>query len=397
MNAPASALVAAAALEASLVSVVLVANPGSEGADLFAPSLVSAGAGPTPYLAPLSAVQPSDPRLSGAEVLIVEIDPGDQQQINHLTRIVRDFGSRLAVVAAGRNLTTLGLRRLRNTGIVEAISLPIEHEELNEALAAAREAVRANVERQVKQGRLIAVAGSIGGAGTTMLATQLGCQFAATKSTCLIDLNIQAGAAACYLDMIPQLTLVDLVDAGSRMDGDLLRSVTAEHSSGLRIVSGPSDMVPLDLINVAFIQDLLRLATQEFEVVILDLPPAWTDWSLAALTLADVILLVSALSVPGIRQAKRQMAVLDANGLGQQTRVTLNRVPKKMFRTVDLAESEKLIGHEIAFTIANDFPTVSAAVDQGRTIESVRRGSKVDADVKAIAAQLAADFAGAAE
>ena len=51
---------------------------------------------------------------------------------------------------------------------------------------------------------------------------------------CLIDLDVQFGDAAFQLGLQPKLTFSDLVAAGKRLDGDLLRSVVAVHPSGLQ-------------------------------------------------------------------------------------------------------------------------------------------------------------------
>lgn len=373
--------------------LILVANPARADTTIIGLSMDD-GIEIDIRMAPLSGVQVGNPVFTRGEALIIEVDPADQASLQQLTRIAREFGHKIPVIAAVNNLTTHGLRRMRNCGVAEAISLPMEKEEIEEALAVAREANRVQQAEAQQRGKLISVIGCVGGAGATMLATQLGCILAGSKTVCLIDLNIQAATVACYLDIMPPLSVADLIEAGPRMDADLLRSVSSEHASGLRVIAGPATMVPLDVMTMTFTQDLLRLAVEAFDIVIVDLPPAWTDWSLAALTGSDAILLLSSLSVPGIRQAKRQMDLLEMNGLTASTRFILNRVPKKLFRTVDLEEAEKLVGQRVTFSIANDYPTVSTAIDQGKPLASVRKGAQVDKDIKAIAERLLADFAG---
>src|SRR3546814_16452836 len=93
-------------------------------------------------------------------------------------------------------------------------------------------------------GRVIAFVKSVGGVGATALATQMGCLLAARESvagreTCLLDLDLQFGNAALYLGLSPTLSVADVIAAGARADGALLRSTTTEHPSGLHVVAAP--------------------------------------------------------------------------------------------------------------------------------------------------------------
>lgn len=371
--------------------IILVADPSWPNAAIPAAQMLASGIDVLVQLLPLAAVVADADWLESAEALVVEIDPDLPGDVAELVRIVAAIGAITPVIAAGRSLTTASARRLRAVGVAETISLPLDPTELDEALESARRLLPSRLAAEpARRGKLIVFCGSVGGAGTTMLAAQTDCFMAASARVCLIDLNVQSACAAVYLNMAPRLGLADLVGAGTRMDIDLIESVAAEHASGLRVIAGPNDMVPLEMLNPQFVRDLLGMAQAAFDIVIAELPAAWTDWSLAAMAMSDTTALVTALSVPGIRQAKRQYAVLDSNNLTHKTRLVLNRVPRPLFRTIDLGQSEKILGHKVGFSIANDYPTVSAAIDQGRTLTSIKAGSAVEKDVKAMAKSLLA-------
>ena len=59
------------------------------------------------------------------------------------------------------------------------------------------------------------------------LLTQLAIRFAEREAAhgreaCLIDLDVQFGDVAFQLGLRPKLSLADLLDAGTRLDGDLI-------------------------------------------------------------------------------------------------------------------------------------------------------------------------------
>jgi len=211
-----------------------------------------------------------------------------------------------------RDLTVPLTRRLLRTDIADVVPLPFTPDELFQAIDTARHhhdrpvalaAPAAPAPR--RRGRIFSFLGALGGVGTTSLVTQLGVLWSASRRVCLIDLDVQFGNSALYLNLRPRLTIADLVDAGDRMDSEYLASVAERHESGLDVIAAPSDIIPLDMLTPAHVERLFRLAAETWDIVLVDLPDAWINWSATALARSDVILLVSEMSVAGVHQAKR--------------------------------------------------------------------------------------------
>lgn len=384
--------VAGARGDARALRISMIADPGESAPLFMGPGELPAVPGGTikVHHLELGGVVPALPILAETDVLMLEVDAGAPKQLDEFARIADEIGKSLPLIVASRTLNSRNARQLRALGVVELISIPIDVTELTEALATAQRAI---VGRRTvaPRGRTIAMLGTVGGAGTTMLATQCGCAFAATRSACLIDLDIQAATAALYLDLKPHLGMLDLVEARNRLDAALLKSVAAHHASGLAVIAGPPELAPLDLLSPSIVGHILRLARESFEVVVLDLPTVWTDWTLAALGKSDVICLVTPLTVPGVRQARRQLDMLEANDLGPATRILVNRMPKQMFRTVDLRQTEAVLRRKIDFRVSNDYPTVSAAIDQGRVLAGIKAKTPLVREIDGIVQQMLAE------
>jgi pilus assembly protein CpaE len=109
-----------------------------------------------------------------------------------------------------------------------------------------------------------------------------------------------------------------------------------------------------------------------------------------AVEVADVTLMVTSLTVPGIHQGRRQSEIIAANGFGDRLRVVINRVVHPMFGSVDLSETQTLLGRKIDFSIANDYPTVSGAIDRGKPLAAIKSKSRVEKDLRAMVTTLAA-------
>jgi pilus assembly protein CpaE len=262
--------------------------------------------------------------------------------------------------------------------------------ELSATLERIRAEINQNTLQQQKTGKLISIVGSIGGVGATMFAAQAAAMQAARDhehggEACLFDLDLQFGNVATYLGLAPKLTIIDLLEAGGRVDTALVRAVTAQADNGLCVVAAPGDIIPLESVSADQLYHVVDLAVREFDTVFVDLPGIWTNWSLSLTARSDIIVLMVEMNVASLRQAKRQIMLLASQGIGMESLIVVaNRVQKKLFRTISFDDAERVLGHPISFSIGNDFPLVSAALDQGVTLDHIKSNSRVAKDILAI-------------
>lgn len=339
----------------------------------------------------LASYASNGPMVRGTDVLIAQFDADNPREFEEFERFVKAHKNHLPVIAAVRGLTVALTRKVLRSEAIDVLPVPFTPDELHQAIETGRHKMLGILpQERMNGGRVITFLGALGGVGTTAVATQAALIWSATQSVCLIDLDLQFGNAALYLNLKPQLTLADLLDAGDRMDGEFLRSVAEKHASGLSVIASPRDMMPLDALTPEFVDRLLDLAVQSYDVVLVDLPGAWISWSLSALQKSDAICLIAGLTVPGVHQARRQLEVLEANDLGDRVRLVLNRIVSPMFGKADLSEAEKVLRRKVNFPLANDYPTISAAIDEGKFIGSIKVKSRVEKDMRAMVAELGA-------
>ena len=338
----------------------------------------------------LASFATNGPLERATDVLIAQINPNNPREFEEFERFVQDHKDRLPVVAAVRDLSVAVTRRILRSDAIDVLPIPFTPDELHQAIETARHRIAgAKPRERSRGGRIITFLGALGGVGATAIATQAGMIWSEKQSVCIIDLDLQFGNAALYLNVKPQLSLADLLEAGDRLDAEFLRSVAEPHASGVSVIASPPDIMPLETLTPEFVDKLLDLAVQAYDIVLVDLPGAWVGWSLSALQKSDAICLITGLTVPGVHQAKRQLEVLDANGLSERVRIVLNRVVNPMFGKADLSEGEKVLRRKVNFPIANDYPTVSAAIDEGKLFSAIKVKSRVEKDLRAMVGELA--------
>ncbi|HEY1142610.1 MAG TPA: pilus assembly protein CpaE [Sphingomicrobium sp.] len=347
----------------------------------------------------LSIVSPTDKidpeEIAAASAAVVEVASNDAASLKRFEGLAGS--SRTPLLAAVYDPPLAFVRALVRAGAHDVVPLPLDFADLETSLLPIRdEIIRRNTDIHSANGKLICAIKSVGGIGATSLLTQLAIQAAQREAgygreVCLLDLDMQFGNAAFQLGLRPSLSVNDLVEAGERLDGELFRSTTTEHASGLKLVAAPPVMLPLESVSSEQIIDIVEIAKRQFGTVFVDLPANWTNWSLSLLAQADLVLLVTELTVGGLHRARRQLDLLREQDLGSvDVRVVVNRFEKRLLRTIRPADVQKALGRDIWNMVTDDPEVMHAATEQGVPITEIKRKSAVGKDISMLETGVAA-------
>ena len=333
--------------------------------------------------------------LSGAAAGVVQVDPDTPSSIKRFQKLAHTVKTPL--IAAAYDPPLALVRSLIRAGAHDVVPLPLSVEDLEASLApVADQMADRHSATATANAKLVSVIKGLGGVGATALTSQLAIQFAiseaaAGREVCLMDLDVQFGDVAFQLGVRPKLSLLDLLEAGARLDNALLRATVTEHPSGLKVIAAPPEMMPLEGVSNEHLLQVVELATREFGTVFIDLPSNWTNWSLSLVARSDLILLVTELTVAGLNRAKRQLRLLDSQDLGVlDVRVVINRWEKSLARNIRPADVREALGQDVAYTIANDFALMRAAIDRGVPISDIKRKSTIGKDLAVLDVGIAA-------
>lgn len=341
-------------------------------------------------LSMLPASAPVPPQLAAeARAIILEVQPDSEASMVRLASL-RSANPKLMLVAVVRNAEIPLVRALLRSGINDVLELPLRAHDLAAILDDMKGRLAATRQDDVKTGQLVSIIKSVGGVGATTIATQAASLHARTvkqsgSEVCLFDFDIQFGNAGTFLGISSPLTLADLLVAGSRVDNDLLRTVTVETATGLHVVTAPSEIMPIETVNADQVFRVVELAQRHFDTVYLDLPGNWTNWSMSLVARSQLVFLVCELTIASLRQARRQISLLRDQDIDpSRIHVIANRVEKKFFRAIGLEDAAAALDHPVKLSIANDFPLVSSALDQGVLIQELKARSRICKDLQDI-------------
>lgn len=340
------------------------------------------------------SIDPQD--LIGAAAAVVQVDADNAASVKRFEKLARQSATPL--IAAAYEPPLALVRSLVRAGAHDVVPLPLSIDELETSLAPVRDQLESRQAQAaaLSHAKIVSIVKSVGGVGATSLTTQFAIRFAASerargRDVCLIDLDVQFGDVAFQLGLQPRLSLVELLEAGSRLDGELLRATATQHASGLNVIAAPTDMMPLESLSSDHVMEIIELAGREFGTVIVDLPTNWSNWSLSLLARSDLVLLITELSVAGLNRAKRQLNLIQSQDLGGlDVRVVVNRFEKHLLRTIRAADVRDALGRDISYTVSNDFRLMRAAIDRGVPIDEIKRKSALAKDLDALDAGVAA-------
>lgn len=341
------------------------------------------------------ALEPSDDlpieRLYQARALILEIDPSVPHTLTRLATLRRDLPG-LPIAAAIRDTQIGTIRMLMRHGIVDVLQLPFDAVELAERIADLLVMGGQPSDKGAQLCPLICLVGATGGVGSTTVLTHLAAAVAEhygdPSRVCLVDLALQSGDVANYVGLETGGTVLDLLEAGDRVDAEVVHSAVADSGKGFSVLSAPKEIVPIEEIDPAKLLQLLGILRQNFSIVLVDLPPSWLGWTLSTAVSASRILLVTEQRVASLRKAKQVIELLSSLDIHpDRVEIVVNRMEKRLFQAIATNDIEDTLNRRIAATLASDGELV-AAQTQGLLINESARRSRFYKDIAGLAETL---------
>jgi pilus assembly protein CpaE len=300
------------------------------------------------------------------DIGIVSLDSDPAKGLELVGRLGESSPDCAILVVSSSNDGNLILQAMR-AGAKEYLTQPIRVEDLAGALGRIGERRLGKGEKRARVSQVIAVAGAIGGVGTTSLAVNLGCVLAkaARNSVALVDLDLCLGDADVFLDAIPDYTLVDVAQNVTRLDFTLLKRSLTKHSSGLYLLPRPVQLEDTRLVTPEDLQRVIGLMKATFTHLVVDLSKSYSPVDMVALDMATQILLVTQLDLPCLRNVVRlMMSFNEMKGLADKVKIVVNRVGLENGQ-ITLKKAQDTIGREIFWQLPNDYRTMIEVRNNG--------------------------------
>ena len=284
----------------------------------------------------------SQPEASALEFVALAIDEEDERNLDLLGEVIAAAGKhKIKVIVIAEDVTPAALHQLLRQGADEFVPYPLPEGELAAAVRrlrtpppAAQAAASPLAQDGDGDGVILAVQGLAGGVGSTTFAVNLGWELATVVKedaprVCVIDLDLQFGTVATYLDLPRREAVLELISDIEAMDDEAFGQALMAFEDRMQVLTSPSELVPLDLLGPADVEKLLNTASRHFDFVLVDMPSTVTQWTETVLSAAHVYFALIELDMRSAQNALRLKRALQAEELPfEKLRFALNRAPK---------------------------------------------------------------------
>ncbi|MEU0673181.1 AAA family ATPase [Streptomyces sp. NPDC006172] len=225
-------------------------------------------------------------------------------------------------------------------------------------------------------GTVVTVSGAKGGVGATLLAVQLALAAQASgRPTALVDMDLQTGDVASYLDVQFRRSVVDLA-AIADISPRILAEAVFRHDSGVALLLAPGEGERGEEVTDRAARQIVSALRSRYEVVVVDCGAQLAGAGAAAVEMADRALLVTTPDVVAVRGAKRAVRMWDRLQIrkAEETTVVVNRHGRGT--EIQPALIQRITGTAVAATtVPANFKELQAAVDAGRVHDLDARGA----------------------
>jgi pilus assembly protein CpaE len=324
--------------------------------------------------------------MDAARVIVADIDAGNRDELFALQAFMMKVGHKVPVLVVTTAFDDAVARWFLQIRVADFLRKPVEPVELLKSCIKAIQA--AEPEDKPATCRITSFMPAAGGVGVTTLAIEAALQFMRKDKgnrVCLVDLDFHYGCCADYLDLEPLLDLDEIGSEIERVDLQLLEVMLSRHKSGLQVLAAPPRPAQFGNVNTALVTRLLDIVSSRFDHVIIDLPKHWRPWTDIVLMGSDKVYVVTDMTVPGLRAARRVSTVMNQR-LSEQVacEVIVNRFEQNLLfgsglRKLDI---EKALTGILAGTVSNNYRVVREAIDRGVPLEEVKAGNTVSTDLR---------------
>jgi pilus assembly protein CpaE len=320
------------------------------------------------------------------ELLIIHRSAFSEDDLGRIEAALESV-SGLNCLLISPEMSSSTLMRAMRAGVRYVLPTPLEESSFQEQLTLIAGKVQSGGQQA---GRVTSFISCQGGSGTTFLAANLAYTEAAggQKKILLIDLDQRFGNANLYLaENKPGATLVSLCAQVERLDSALLDASVVRIHDNLDLIAGAGDPAAASEINAEQFEQLLSLARQRYDLILLDLGQDIDPLSIVALDQSERICLVLQSSLAHLFGGKRLVDILQSLGYSSsQFQVLMNQYDAKR-APITLDTFKEKLGISTVHVLPGDEKFVSQAVAKASPLQVVAANSPLSKGLSQLTAE----------
>jgi pilus assembly protein CpaE len=236
-----------------------------------------------------------------------------------------------------------------------------------------------------------------GGVGKTLVATNLAVALAeqTRRRVALVDLDLQFGDIGVMLNLDHSRSITELVDGSSGIDDESVGEVLATGPAGIKVLLAPISPELADLVTAEHVRAVITELRRTFDYVIVDSASHLTEFNLEVIELAQRVVVITALTIPAIKDAKLTLKVLESLSVDpESTMLVVNRVDG--YADFNQESIEQSLRSPVCVQIPHDPRVIGDAVTRGVPFVTAHPEAEVSRAVRELVAKIVPERAMAA-
>ena len=293
-----------------------------------------------------------------------------------------------AIFLSSNYTTNLVIRALR-AGAKDYLSKPVIKKDF---LASIKKCSAENV-KTVNKSNIISIFSNKGGIGKTAIATNLAVEFArqTREKVVLVDLNLPLGDVTTFINIKPSVSIASAVEKASHGGAEAVLNACKQYkNTSLYVLAEPIYMEETHAMTPTHIYKLFEYLRESFSYILVDLGTSVDKMNLKILELSDLILLVSIVNLPLIRNCQRCLDLFKNLGYDEKkTKIIINRyLENDEIKTEDV---EKVLNQKIYWKIPNNYFAIMSSINKAMPVCELNENSNVTLSFSGLATKLIED------
>ena len=321
------------------------------------------------------------------DVVLVEMN-GESQVPEWLANLPQEMPQTQVLVCSYSREPDFLIRAMQ-VGIREFLPLPLTQGDLEGALSRVRLARKQLMPVDNRQGRIIVVTGHKGGAGSTTVAVNLAQALAETTPgrLALIDLGRPFPDVGTFLDQESKYSIADLIQNIATLDKSFMQRIMQPYGARLSILHGAADFKDQDSIELESLERIFALLRNMYDFIVIDLSHWLDELFLKVMTEADMVLMLTGLTVPDLRNLKKLWPyTMEWHQDKRKIKIVVNRYDSSC--DLQLGDLGNILQHPAFATLPSDYQAMMQSLNQGTPLMGAAPRSKLWRGIKELASRV---------
>jgi pilus assembly protein CpaE len=303
------------------------------------------------------------------KILIADISDSELP-IGDISRIRECSAPNLNIIVVGSRNDVGLFRDFMSMGISDYLVKPLNNAILRKAIDDANIGAKRGFTE--KSGKLIQVISSVGGAGSTTVATNIAWILANHhfKRTVSMDLDFSFGTANLMLDIKAENSYLDVLESPDKIDEYFIETILRKHNQRLYYLGGLSDLVRGNVVELEAFEALMVLVKKQFNYVLVDSQRDLGGINKVSMNNADSFIIMVEMSLASAQNTVRLLEYLNTDQPGKKVLIIANKIGLSSGGALTKESFEKVIDRKINYTMPLDESTALAAANIGQPLAS---------------------------